>query len=103
MRRAAFASLGFVFLAVTLSACSPAGELRGLAGEKSLTFAAKNEKKYIRVENVSNIAGELGESYIVEGGVRKETSFKVIAGIKSGTYEPCKFPTSGEQLEKKGD
>jgi hypothetical protein len=108
MRRIGVAGV-FAATALAMSACGgpPPGAIRGVGGESEITFTlaeGAGAKKYIILENVSlSTPAELGESYIEEGGVpRAETVFKVIAGIKSGMIEPCKFPTKNEQLEKKG-
>lgn len=104
MRRIGFGGI-CVVTAFAVSSCGgpPPAALRGLGGETELTFVAK-ETKYIVIENAGNAAGELGESFIEEGGVRKaETIFKVTNGTETTEIKPCKFPTPGQELERKGD
>jgi hypothetical protein len=102
------ACVAIVVALTGLGGCEgPKEALKGLKGETELTFAKgakKGAKEYIVVENVSpSNAAELGESFMEEGGKRQENVFKVAPGIKSGAIEPCKFPTEGQELEKKGD
>jgi hypothetical protein len=105
VRRVGIASVGIVMV-LAVCGCSgpPPASLLPTEGGTRMTFTGL-EKRYAKIENVSpSTAGELGESYIEEGGVRKvETTFKVVEGKEIGGTPPCRFPTEKQQLEKKGD